>query len=348
MRGSLECVSPIDGTVFAERPVLDAVPAHSAVARAGAAQADWAQRPVRYGGEFGGFDERVFHAAGMSDDAFRNTFVEHEVAADLVCAGALDFVNFKGSVARGQAIERAVAGMFTGLGLELGGKDPGHVKEDADPDAAVETLIDGAMFNSGQYRCGIERICVHGSLCAGFVEQATAVVSAMTLGNPFYPGTKMGPVAHVRFAEAVRTTMDEAVANGATPHIDAFAEDNGGAYLSPKILTDVPHDMRIPRDETFGSVVGIMPVGSDEDALTLMNDSPFGLTASPWTQVAECAADPGNGIDTGTVFMNRADYLSPGHCWTSCKNTGRVGALSVIGYHDLTRPKSPHLRKVTA
>lgn len=130
-------------------------------------------------------------------------------------------------------------------------------------------------------------------------------------------------------------------------HIAAFAEDDGGAYLTPQILTNVTHDMRVMRDESFGPVVGIMKVSSDAEAIDLMNDSEFGLTASLWTGDVERATRVGDQIETGTVFMNRADYLDPGLCWTGCKNTGRGGGLSVIGYHNLTRPKSYHLKKVT-
>jgi acyl-CoA reductase-like NAD-dependent aldehyde dehydrogenase len=137
------------------------------------------------------------------------------------------------------------------------------------------------------------------------------------------------------------------VAAGATAHIEPFPQDDGGCYLTPQILTNVTHDMRVMRDESFGPVVGIMPVKYDAEAIALMNDSPFGLTASLWTRDAARAAKVGDAIETGTVFMNRADYLDPALCWTGCKSTGRGGALSVIGYHNLTRPKSYHLRKAT-
>ena len=138
------------------------------------------------------------------------------------------------------------------------------------------------------------------------------------------------------------------VAAGAKAHIETFAEDDGGTYLSPQILTGVNHDMRIMKDESFGPVVGIMKVSSDEEAIALMNDSEFGLTCSIWTRDAAKAAEIGRRIETGTVFMNRCDYLDPALCWTGCKNTGRGGGLSFIGYHNLTRPKSFHLKKVTA
>ncbi len=456
----LRCVSPIDGSVFAEREVLSPEAAFEVAGRARAAQAGWAARPlqeridlvmagvaavgamneqivpelahmmgrpVRYGGEFGGFNERAshmaeiaegaladiavgedetfrryikriphgvvfvvapwnypymtaintvapaliagntvvlkhatqtllvgermaqaFHAAGVPEDVFQNVFLSHDVTNDLIAGNAFDFVNFTGSVGGGQAMERAAAGTFTGVGTELGGKDPGYVMEDADLDAAVDTLIDGAMFNSGQCCCGIERIYVHESLYDDFVAKAVEIVKGYKLGNPLDSETTLGPMANVRFADEVREQIAEAVADGAEAHIDTFAEDDGGAYLTPQILTNVTHEMRVMRDESFGPVVGIMKVSGDEEAIALMNDSEFGLTASLWTRDVDRAARVGDQIETGTVFMNRADYLDPGLCWTGCKNTGRGGGLSVIGYHNLTRPKSYHLKKVTS
>ncbi len=459
MTKTLQCISPIDGSVFAERPVLTPDEARAATAHGKAAQAAWAARPlqeridlvmagvaavgdmndvivpelagmmgrpVRYGGEFGGFNERAsymaeiakraladievgedatfkryikrvplglvfvvapwnypymtaintvapaliagntvmlkhatqtlvvgermakaFHSAGIPEDVFQNVFLDHDTTSVLISENAFDFVNFTGSVGGGQAMERAAAGTFTGVGLELGGKDPGYVMEDADLDAAVATLIDAAMFNSGQCCCGIERIYVHESLFDAFIEKAVAVVNGYKLGNPLDAETTIGPMANVRFATEVRAQIDEALAMGAKAHIDTFAEDDGAAYLTPQILTNVTHDMRVMRDESFGPVVGIMPVKDDEEAIALMNDSDFGLTASLWTSDLDRAERVGDRIETGTVFLNRADYLDPGLCWTGCKQTGRGGGLSVIGYHNLTRPKSYHLKKVT-
>nr|WP_093031853.1 aldehyde dehydrogenase family protein [Roseovarius azorensis] len=459
MMQTLKCISPIDGSVYAERPALTLAAAQAAVGRARAAQADWAARPlqertrlvmagvaavgamndaivpelahmmgrpVRYGGEFRGFNERAshmaaiaegaladiavgedatfmryvrriphgvvlvvapwnypymtaintvapaliagntvvlkhatqtllvgermakaFHAAGVPEDVFQNVFLDHDTTSALIAGGAFNFVNFTGSVGGGRAMERAAAGTFTGLGLELGGKDPGYVMEDADLDAAVETLIDGAMFNSGQCCCGIERIYVHESLFDAFVEKSVTLVNSYRLGNPLNAETTIGPMANLRFAAEVRAQVAEALDMGAKAHITTMPEDDGAAYLTPQILTNVTHDMRVMRDESFGPVVGIMPVASDDEAIALMNDSEFGLTASLWTTDVARAQAVGDRIETGTVFLNRADYLDPGLCWTGCKNTGRGGGLSVIGYHNLTRPKSYHLKKVT-
>ena len=162
---------------------------------------------------------RAFHSAGIPADIFQNVFLDHQTTSGLIAARSFGFVNFTGSVRGGQAMEQAAAGTFTGLGLELGGKDPGYVMEDADLDAAADTLIDGAMFNSGQCCCGIERIYVVESLFDAFVEKAVAIVDAYKLGNPLDPQTTLGPMAHVRFADEVRSQVSEAVAAGATAHI---------------------------------------------------------------------------------------------------------------------------------
>ena len=287
---------------------------------------------------------RAFHEAGVPEAVFQNLFLDHETTADLIAARSVGFVNFTGSVAGGRAIERAAAGTFTGLGLELGGKDPGYVLADADLDAAADTLIDGAMYNSGQCCCGIERIYVDAAVYDAFLEKAVAIAGALTLGNPLDPATTLGPMANRRFADAVRAQTAAALADGAVAHLPESPADDGGTYLSPQILTGVTHDMTVMREETFGPVVGIMKVSGDAEALRLMNDSPYGLTASLWTADPARAEALGERIETGTVYMNRCDYLDPALCWTGCKDTGRGGALSVIGYHALTRPKSYHLR----
>ena len=455
----IRCISPVDGTVVAARKAIDFAEATTAIGNARAAQAAWAARPlderialvlagvealgaangeivpelarmmgrpVRYGGEFGGVEERArhmasiagasladinvgedaqfrrfirrlphgvvfviapwnypyltaintiapaliagnavvlkhasqtllagdrlaaaFHGAGVPEALFVNMCLDHDTTTGLIADGLFDFVNFTGSVGGGRLMERAAAGTFTGVGTELGGKDPGYVMEDADLDAAVATLVDAAMYNSGQCCCGIERIYVHERLYDDFLDRAVATVKGYRLGNPLDDDTTMGPMAHVRFAAHVRRQIDEAVAAGATAHIPRMDGDDDGAYLTPQVLTNVSHAMEVMREESFGPVVGIMKVRDDDEAVTMMNDSHYGLTASLWTADPDRAERVGDRVETGTVFLNRADYLDPGLCWTGVKDTGRGGGLSVIGYHNLTRPKSYHLKKVT-
>ncbi len=290
----------------------------------------------------------AFHAAGVPEDVFQNVVLDHATTEHLIAGRYFNFVNFTGSVSGGAAMERAAAGTFTPLGLELGGKDPGYVRADANLDAAVDTLMDGALFNAGQCCCGIERIYVHESLYDAFVEKAVAWTNGLKLGNPFDAASTLGPMANKRFAKVVRDQIAEAVAAGAKPLIDPanFPADDGGAYLAPQVLVNVDHSMRVMMEESFGPVVGIMKVSSDEEAIRLMNDSPYGLTASIWTEDYDTAAKIGAQIETGTIFMNRADYLDPALCWTGCKDTGRGGSLSYLGFLSVTRPKSYHLKKV--
>lgn len=291
--------------------------------------------------------ERVFKEAGLPDGVLQNIYLDHETSSALIGEGHFGFVNFTGSVGGGKAMEHAAAGTFTPVGTELGGKDPAYVMDDADMDAAVAALMDGAFFNAGQCCCGIERIYVHETRYEEFIEKAVAEVLRLKLGNPFDKDTTIGPMANVRFANEIRQQIAEAVEAGAKLHIpaSAFPLDDGAAYLAPQLLTDVTHDMRIMQEESFGPVVAVMKVSSDEEAVRLMNDSSFGLTVSLWGQDAERVAHLGKMLETGTVFMNRCDYLDPAICWTGCKDTGHGVTLSILGYNALTRPKSFHLRK---
>jgi acyl-CoA reductase-like NAD-dependent aldehyde dehydrogenase len=285
--------------------------------------------------------------AGLPKGLFQNMVLSHHQTSRILGAGMVDHCNFTGSVSGGRSIERAAAGTFTSLGLELGGKDPAYVRADANLPHAIENLVDGAFFNSGQCCCGIERIYVHEKHFDGFVEGAVNLVNGYVLGNPLEEGTTLGPMAHKRFADLVRQQTAEAVAKGAKAHIDAkrFGADTGGtAYLAPQVLTNVDHSMAVMRDESFGPVVGIMKVRDDEEAIRLMNDSPYGLSAAIWTTDVDAAEAIGERIETGTVFMNRCDYLDPGLAWTGVKDTGRGASLSALGYESLTRPKSYHLR----
>ncbi len=292
---------------------------------------------------------KAFSQAGLPDHLFQNFYLDHETSEKLIQERQFDFINFTGSVAGGKQIERAAAGTFVPVGLELGGKDAGYVRKDADLDWAVDVLLDGAIFNAGQCCCGIERIYIHQNLYDKFLEKAVAWVYAQKLGNPLLPDTTLGPMANIRFANLVRKQTQEAIKMGATPLIDAkkFPEDTGDScYLAPQILVNVNHQMSVMMEESFGPVVGIMKVSGDEEAIQLINDSPYGLTASLWSKDSQTCEDIAQQLQVGTVFMNRCDYLDPALCWTGCKDTGRGVSLSVIGYSMLTRPKSYHFRKV--
>ena len=460
MTETVRIISPVDGRVYAERPVASAAEIEAAVARARHARRAWGEvtvkerakflehfldallgmnveivtelawqmgRPVRYGGERRGVEERARHmiaiaeeslapttrpdkdgltrwiareplgtvmviapwnypyltainsivpglmagnaiilkhasqtllagerfseamaVAGLPDGLFQNLVLNHADTENLIGSGAIDHVNFTGSVEGGRRIEKAAAGTFATLGLELGGKDPAYVRADANLAHAVENLVDGSFFNSGQSCCGIERIYVHGDVYDDFVEGFVETAKGWTLGDPLDPETIVGPMAHARFADIVRGQTEEALRKGATAHLNTTHDRDaaGSPYLAPQVLTGVNHQMSVMREESFGPVVGIMKVADDEEAITLMNDSPYGLSASIWTADLDAAATIGVRIETGTVFANRCDYLDPALVWTGVKDTGKGGTLSEIGYANLTQPKSYHLRKV--
>jgi acyl-CoA reductase-like NAD-dependent aldehyde dehydrogenase len=455
---TIKLISPIDGSIYAERPVISDKDLDKVIAKSKAAQAKWMLtsfatrgkyclkfldallsmndeitmeiawqmgRPVRYGGEKGGIEARTkfvvanakkalkplmvensgsfrryvkhvplgvvlvvapwnypflttintvipalmagnsvilkhaaqtlvvgerfakaFEMAGLPKGLFQNIVMNHGQTEKLLGSGRIDHCNFTGSVAGGRAIEKAAAGTFMTLGLELGGKDPAYVLPDANMHAAIETLVDGAFYNSGQCCCGIERIYVHEKVYDEFVEGAVKLTKTYVVGSPLDQATTMGPLAQARFADFIREQKAEALRKGATAHVNMKVDRDvaGSPYLAPEVFTGVDHQMSLMRDESFGPVVGIMKVRNDEEAIALMNDSPYGLTASIWTQDFDHAAKIGDRIETGTVFTNRCDYLDPALVWTGVKETGKGASLSVYGIQALTRPKSYHMK----
>jgi len=461
---TVRIVSPIDGSIYAERPLADDAHIARALDAAHTAQRDWKRRPVaeraafctaavdamlamreeivpelawqmgrpvRYGaGELRGFEERARHMIALADAAlapiepppkpgfrrritreplgtvlviapwnypyltavnsivpallagnavvlkhatqtllvgerfaeafrraqlpeglFQNLVLSHAQTEALIGSGRVQQVNFTGSVAGGRAMERAAAGRFLGLGLELGGKDPAYVRADADLAFAIENLVDGSYFNSGQSCCAIERIYVHADVYDDFIDGFVALARQYVLGNPLIEATTLGPMVRPAAADFVRTQIAQAVADGARALLEPArwfpADQPGSAYLAPQALVDVHHGMAVMREESFGPVVGLMRVRDDAEAVALMNDSPFGLTASVWTRDLDAAEAIGARVDTGTFFMNRCDYLDPALAWTGVKDTGRGATLSRVGFETLTRPKSFHLRHET-
>ena len=397
MTETVKLTSPIDGSIYVERPVASDQAINAAVERARAAQASWAGtpvaergryllamlealvamndeivpelawqmgRPTRYGGEKGGVEERTrymvalaekalapfypeeragfrrylkkeplgivlviapwnypfltavntivpalmagnavilkhaaqtllvgerfqaaFDTAGLPKGLFQNIVLNHAQTEKLLGSGKIDHCNFTGSVGGGRAIEKAAAGTFMTLGLELGGKDPAYVLPDAKMDHAVANLVDGAFYNSGQCCCGIERVYVHEKVYDEFVEGFIAETKNYVVGNPLDAATTMGPMAQARFADAIREQKAEALRKGARANINmtVAGDKPGSPYIAPEVLTDVNHQMSVMREESFGPIVGIMKVRNDEEAIALMNDSPYGLTASIWT-----------------------------------------------------------------
>ena len=292
----------------------------------------------------------AFREAGLPDGVFQFLHMTHADTEKAMRDARVGYVAFTGSVAGGRAVQHALSDRFIGAGLELGGKDPAYVRADADLAHAVENLVDGAFFNSGQSCCGIERIYVHDSLYDKFVEGFVALTKQYKLGDPTQTDTNLGPMVRGQAADFVRGQIAEAVQQGAKALIAAqdFAADQAGSpYLAPQVLVGVTHKMRIMNEETFGPAIGIMKVSGDDEAIRLMNDSDYGLTAALWTRDADAAARLGTQLETGTVFMNRCDYLDPALAWTGVKNSGRGCTLSSVGFEQLTRPKSFHLRVAT-
>ncbi len=287
--------------------------------------------------------------AGLPKNVFQILHLDHSSTSKVIADSRIDHVLFTGSVSGGIEVKKAIGTRFIGAGLELGGKDPAYVMADCNFDHAVENLVDGSYYNSGQSCCGIERIYVDEKIFDNFVDAFKAQTEKYILNNPMDNSTNLGPVVKLSAANNIRTQVSKALNNGAKNIIDGskFKIDNSeNCYVSPSALINVDHSMEFMMEETFGPTVGIMKVKNANEAETLMNDSPYGLTASIWTSDKDFASQFGNRIQTGTFFMNRCDYLDPGLAWTGVKDTGMGVTLSVLGFDHLTRPKSYHLRKV--
>jgi len=286
-------------------------------------------------------------AVGFPPGAFQHIHASHSHVEKMISDSRINFVVFTGSVNGGAAMERAAAGRFIGVGTELGGKDPSYVRADTNLELAIAENVDGAFFNSGQSCCGIERIYVHQSVYQQFVDGFVDLTRQYVLGNPLDATTTIGPMVNTAAAQFVRDQVTAALASGATSLVSeshfAASADNS-PYMGPTVLTNVNHSMSVMRDESFGPVIGIMSVSSDDEAIALMNDSPFGLTCSIWTQDITAAEHIGNHLQTGTVFMNRCDYVDPALVWTGVKDTGSGIALSSLGFSPYLRPKSFHLK----
>ncbi|WP_028025399.1 aldehyde dehydrogenase family protein [Enterovibrio calviensis] len=291
----------------------------------------------------------AFVEAGIPKGVFQYLHLSHADTEKVMQHDSIRHVAFTGSVPGGEMVERTVAGRFISAGLELGGKDPAYICQDADIKNAVETVIDGAFFNSGQSCCGMERLYVHEDVYDDVVNQSIDLVKQYKLGRPDNPETTLGPLVRTASADFVRAQAQEAIEQGAKALIDAsqFPADQAGTpYLAPQLLVNVTHDMRVMTEETFGPLLGIQKVKSDDEALHLMNDSEFGLTAAIFTQDEDRGEQLAERAEAGTVFLNRCDYLDPALAWVGVKNSGRGCTLSQVGFEQLTRPKSFHFKRV--
>ena len=286
---------------------------------------------------------------GIPEGLFQYIHTDHNSCEKIISDSRIAHVVFTGSVNGGKEIKKYIGQRFINVGLELGGKDPAYVRSDCDLNHAIENLIDGAFFNSGQSCCGIERIYVDKSIFKDFVDGAKSLTEKYILGDPSDSNTNLGPVVRMSAANFIRSQMEEAIAQGANKIVDESkfeiaSLDN--CYVAPQILVNVNHEMRFMTEETFGPTVGIMPVESENEAINLMNDSPYGLTASIWTKDLDFSKNFGKKIETGTFFMNRCDALDPALAWTGVKDTGVGCSLSKIAFDHFTRPQSFHMRKL--
>ena len=294
--------------------------------------------------------EQLYESAKktLPKNIFNYLHMDHKDSLKVVSDKRTAFVSFTGSVKAGYEVQKATNNKFISIALELGGKDPAYVRHDADIEKTVENLVDGSFFNSGQSCCGVERIYVDKKIYNKFLELFINKTYEYKIGNPLNQDTSLGPVVKLSAAKLIEEQISLAVKQGAKMMIDKskfeYPKEHKN-YMVPQVLTEVNHDMKFMMEETFGPCVGIMSVANDKEGVNLMNDSPYGLTASIWTKDVEAVEKLGNQVNTGTLFMNRCDYLDPGLSWTGVKETGKGCSLSEIAYEHLTKPKSFHLRK---
>jgi acyl-CoA reductase-like NAD-dependent aldehyde dehydrogenase len=290
----------------------------------------------------------AFRHTGLPADLVASIHVTHDVITRLIAQRAVDFISFTGSVEGGREVYRHASAQLLDMGLELGGKDPALVCEDANFDFAVANLVDGAFYNAGQSCCAVERIYVARPLFRAFVDAYVAEVRKYTVGDPEDPATGIGPLAQLKALDVLKHQVDQALQRGAKVLTGGKRAPGRGYYFEPAVLVDVDHSMSLMTEESFGPVIGIMAVDSEDDGIRLMNDSPYGLTASIWTEDAERGEALAARTAAGTVYVNRCDYLDPELAWVGIKDSGHGCTLSRLGFHYLTRPKSFHLRTHTA
>lgn len=260
----------------------------------------------------------------------------------------VSLICFTGSVAGGLAVQQAAADRIVSVTLELGGKDPAYIRDDVDIDWAAEEIVDGAIFNSGQSCCSIERVYVHEKVHDDFVAAVQKVLKGYKLGDPFDKSTHIGPVVSKRSKETIESHIQDALQKGAkdvTPENESFQNPPPkGNFVKPTLLTGVDHTMTVMTEETFGPVIPVMKVKGDDEAVKLMNDSEFGLTASIWTKDVDRGYELCEQVDAGTVFVNRCDYPSPDLAWTGWKNSGRGQTLGRFGFDAFVKSKSFHIK----
>ncbi|HEY8088040.1 MAG TPA: aldehyde dehydrogenase family protein [Polyangiaceae bacterium] len=289
---------------------------------------------------------RAFAEAGAPAGLVQSLDCDHPTSERMVGDDRVDHVVFTGSIFGGHRIVEAAAKRFLHPVLELGGNDPAYVAPDCDLAKTVENVVDGAMFNAGQSCCAVERVYVHRAVYGRFLEMAEPLVRAYVMGDPRDEATTMGPIAQPGHVPELEALVQDARARGARVVAGGKRASVGGRgrFFEATLVADCNHSMKLLRQESFGPILPVMPVDSDDDALAKMNDSRLGLTASVWTSDRDRAARFAAALEAGTVFMNRCDYLDPALPWSGWKDSGRGVSLSTLGFEGLTKPKAVHFR----
>ena len=287
---------------------------------------------------------RLLHASGVPSDVVQGIVGSGDVGA-LLLEERLDGLFFTGSHATGQHIAQTLAPKLVKVQLELGGKDPTFVRADADPKAAAEGLADGAMYNAGQSCCSVERIYVHESLHDAFVEHFLEAVAPFKIGDPTDASVYIGAIARRAQLGVLEAQVADAVKKGATLRAGGKRRPGPGNWFEPTVLTGVDHTMDVMREESFGPIIGIQSVSSDDDAIRLMNDTRYGLTAGVYSKDEAAARALLSRVNAGSVYWNCCDRVSPRLPWSGHGDSGIGLTLSRYGIQTFTRPKAWHLRR---
>jgi acyl-CoA reductase-like NAD-dependent aldehyde dehydrogenase len=285
----------------------------------------------------------LLHESGVPTDALIPVVGGADVGAALV-AQPVDGVFFTGSYATGVRIAQAVAGRLVKLQLELGGKDPTYVADDVDVKPTAESLADGAFYNTGQSCCSVERIYVHRKVAPAFIEAFVDTVKGWQVGDPLDEATYIGPLARAQQLEVLEAQVADAVKKGARLVLGGKRLPGPGAYFQPTVLVDARNDMRVMREESFGPIIGIQTVADDDEAVRLMNDTEYGLTAGVYSRDQQRARAVLARVDAGSVYWNCCDRVSPRLPWTGRRHSGLGSTLSTYGIRTFLQPKAWHLR----
>jgi len=301
-------------------------------------------KPSEFAALTGAEIARLLYASGIPKDVFIPVIGGGEVGAALL-AQPVDGVFFTGSVATGKKIAAAVRGRLVKLQLELGGKDPIYVCEDADLANAAAGIADGAFYNTGQSCCSVERIYVHEKVFDRFVEAFVAEVRKFKRGDPTDDGTYIGPLTRAPQLKVLEAQVKDAVKKGARVLVGGKRLKGPGNWFEPTVLVDVDHSMAVMREESFGPIIGLMPARNDAEAVKLMNDTDYGLTAGVYTPDRSRAEKLLAQVHSGSVYWNCCDRVSPRLPWSGVGDSGIGLTLSTAGIETFTRPKAWHLRK---